>query len=86
MNFPLSFFPYNIQYNTNTMPIKFKPSQTSYVKGQNKKITSHFYIKQTPKEELVKYINEGQKPKIKLKCRNELDRRGVKINWIPKEA
>jgi len=62
------------------MPVKFKPSQTVFVKGQGKR-TEHFYIKNTPKEELIKYINEGQKPKIKQKCRNELTRRGVKLVW-----
>lgn len=63
------------------MPIKFKPSQTTFVKGKGR-TTSHFYIKNTPKEELIKYINEGQKPKIKQKCRNELVRRGVKLVWV----
>ena len=63
------------------MPIKFKPSQTVYVKGKGK-VTTNYYIKNTPKEELIKYINEGQKPKIKQKCRNELVRRGVKLVWV----
>ena len=75
----------NIQNSTgeNKMPAKFKATQKTLVRGTNKLITTHYYLKQTPVEELVKYINEGQKPKIKLKCRNELDRRGVKLNWIP---
>lgn len=64
------------------MPIKFKPSQKTYVKGQGHKI-EHFYIKNTSTEELIDYINKGQKPKIKQKCRNELDRRGVKLTWVP---
>ena len=34
------------------MPVKFKPSQTTYKKGQGK-VTQHFYIKNTPKEELI---------------------------------
>ena len=63
------------------MPIKFKPSQTVYVKGKGK-VTTNYYIKNTPKEELIKYINEGQKPKIKQKCRNELVRRGVNLVWV----
>ena len=62
------------------MPVKFKPSQTPFVKGQGKK-TQNFYIKNTPKEELIDYINKGQKPKVKQKCRNELDRRGIKLVW-----
>ena len=64
------------------MPIKFKPSHKSFVKGQGTKV-EHFYIKNTSTEELVEYINNGQKPKIKQKCRNELDRRGIKLVWKP---
>lgn len=66
------------------MPVKFKPSQTTFVKGKGK-VTSHSYIKQISKEELIKYINDGQKNKVKQKARNELVRRGVKIDWVPKE-
>ncbi|MDA9842912.1 hypothetical protein N9C44_00415 [bacterium] len=65
------------------MPIKFQPSQTQHVKGKGK-VTQNFYIKNIAKEELIKYINDGQKAKIKQKCRNELDRRGVKIDWVAK--
>ena len=60
------------------MPVKFKPSQTTYKKGEGK-VTHHFYIKNTPTQELIDYINNGQKPKVKQKCRNELTRRGVKL-------
>lgn len=67
------------------MPIKFKPSQTVHLKGGGKK-TTHSYMKQVPKEELVKYINEGQQRKIKQKCRNELVRRNVEIVWVNKEV
>ena len=63
------------------MPTKFKPTQTTLVRGTKNVVTQHFYIKNTPKEELIDYINNGQKPKIKQKCRNELDRRGVKLVW-----
>jgi len=66
------------------MPVKFKPSQTTMVKGQGK-VTNHFYIKNTPKEELIDYINKGQKPKVKQKCLNELTRRGIEIVWKKKE-
>ena len=65
------------------MPAKFKPTQKTLVRGTNKVITTHYYLKQTPVEELVKYINDGQKPKVKIKCRNEITRRGLKLNWIP---
>ena len=66
------------------MPVKFKPSQTTFVKGKGK-VTTHSYIKQISKEELIKYINDGQKNKVKQKARNELTRRGVKIDWVLKE-
>ena len=62
------------------MPTKFKPSQTTFVKGQGK-VTNHFYIRNTPKEELIDYINKGQKKKVKQKCRNELQRRGINLVW-----
>ena len=70
------------------MPTKFKPSSKKYVRGGNPKNApiEHFYIKNTPNEELIKYINEGQKPKVKQKCRNELTRRGIKLVWkVPSE-
>ena len=53
------------------MPVKFKPSQTTFVKGQGRK-TQHYYMKNTSTEELIDYINKGQKPKIKQKCINYL--------------
>lgn len=64
------------------MPVKFKPTQKTVQRGTKNIITQHFYIKNTPKEELIDYINNGQKPKIKQKCRNELTRRGVKIVYV----
>ena len=66
------------------MPTKFKPSAKKFVRGGSPKNApvEHFYIKQTPKQELIDYINNGQKPKIKQKCRNELARRGVKLVWV----
>lgn len=68
------------------MPTKFKPTQTTLVRGTKTVITQHFYIKNTPKEELIEYINNGQKPKIKQKCRRELERRGIQIVWVDKVA
>ena len=62
------------------MPIKFKPSQKTFVKGQGTKL-EHFYIKNTPKQELIDYLNKGQKNKVKQKCMNELTRRGIGIVW-----
>ena len=67
------------------MPVKFSPSQTTFVKGKGK-VTSHSYIKQISKEELIKYINDGQKNKVKQKARNELVRRNVEIVWVNKEV
>lgn len=67
------------------MPVKFKPSQTTLVKGQGK-VTHNFYIKNTPKQELIDYLNKGQKPKIKQKCLNELTRRGIEIIWVKPES
>ena len=67
------------------MPAKFKPSAKKYIRGvpASKLPREHFYLKQTPKEELFKYINNPSgKPKIKIKCRNELIRRGIKIEWV----
>jgi|TARA_B100001094_G_C17944647_1_gene677385 hypothetical protein len=62
------------------MPVKFKPSQTTLVKGKGR-VTQNFFIKNISKEELIDYINKGQKPKIKQKCMNELTRRGIEIVW-----
>jgi len=66
------------------MTPKYKPTSVTLARGASKPTTVHYYIKQTPKEELIKYINEGQKRKIKQKCRNELVRRGVEIVWVDK--
>jgi hypothetical protein len=62
------------------MPIKFSPSQTTFVKGKGR-VTQNYFIKNISKEELIKYLNDGQKPKIKQKCSNELARRGIEIVW-----
>ena len=48
----------------------------------SQKVLQHF-IKQTPLEELMKYINNPNgKPKIKQKCRNEVVRRGYRIEKV----
>ena len=60
------------------MPEKFKPSQVIRDKASSKKKTQHFYIKSTPKQELLDYLdNHNAKPKIKTKVKKELIRRGV---------
>lgn len=44
----------------------------------------HDYIKAKSKEFLFEYINkEGAKPKTRIKCIKELERRGIDINWAP---
>lgn len=66
------------------MPVKFSPSFKEFNK-QTKAVTmKHDYIKCKSKEDLIDYINNGQKPKIKQKCRNELARRGVKLVYVTK--
>lgn len=65
-------------------PIKFKPSQTVRDRATGKNVTTNYFIKGTSKEELFEYINSSNgKPKIKQKCRNELARRGIKIEYVP---
>ena len=64
------------------MPAKFKPTEKLRTRGSTKVVTKHYYLNTTPKEELITYINNGQKPKVKQKCLNELARRGLKVNWV----
>lgn len=68
------------------MPVKFSPSTRKFVKGKGKTFEyEHDYIKHKSKEDLIKYLNEGQKPKVKRKCLIELDRRKIKLVWVKKE-
>ena len=62
------------------MPIKFKSDEKIYNRAPKKtRVVKHF-IKQTPLEELMKYINnDSGKPKVKQTCRNEVVRRGYNI-------
>ena len=66
------------------MPIKFSKSSKKFEKGSRKYTWEHDYIKTKTKEELIKYVNEGNKPKVRRKVLVELDRRGVKLVWVPK--
>tara|TARA_B100000963_G_C22077665_1_gene430871 strand:- start:42 stop:278 length:237 start_codon:yes stop_codon:yes gene_type:complete len=78
------------------MPAKWKPSERVFAKdarGRRINTTSkikqwkHYYLHETPKQELIDYLNKGQKPKIKVKAMKELTRRGVKIVWtIPQSS
>ena len=72
------------------MPTKFKKDGLEwtgggpFARGNKTAVTKKYFIKQTPKQELIDYINnENGKPKIKQKCRNELTRRGVKLINVP---
>jgi hypothetical protein len=68
------------------MPVKFSPSTRKFIKGKGKTFEyEHDYIKHKSKEDLIKYLNEGQKPKVKRKCLIELDRRKIKLVWVKKE-
>jgi len=66
------------------MPVKFSPSFKEFNKQTKSVSIKHDYIKNKTKEDLIDYINNGQKPKIKQKCRNELARRGVKLVYVSK--
>jgi hypothetical protein len=72
------------------MPIKLKKSQSTYVKGTGKTITTHYYMKNTLLTELQKEyegcfstdiqgatITKRGKGKLKAKIQNELVRRKV---------
>jgi len=72
------------------MPIKLKKSQSNYVKGTHKTITTHFYIKSTPLVELQKEydncfskdkqgttVTKQGKGRMKVKIQNELVKRGI---------
>ena len=66
------------------MPTKFQPdSYTWGGRATRTRTVVKTFIKNTPKQELLDYINNpSAKHKIKQKCLNELTRRGIKIKWI----
>ena len=67
------------------MPIKFKPSATVRDRVTGKPTTQHYFIKSMSKDSLFEELNkDNTKPKIKQKIRNELDRRLIVIEWVPK--
>ncbi len=49
------------------MPTKFRPSATTVKRGTKTAVTEHYYIKNTPKAELIDYLNNGPKAKDKTK-------------------
>lgn len=63
------------------MPTKFSKSFKEVKKGEQPKMV-HDYIKSKTTEFLFEYINSSNsKPKVRRKCINEIQRRGVKIAW-----
>jgi hypothetical protein len=72
------------------MPTKFKQSERAYSKNSFGRMNTavkttkwnHFYIKCQSKATLLEAINSDRtKPKIRQKCTNELQRRGVNLIW-----
>ena len=68
------------------MPTKFKPSQSTLQRGTKTVVTTHYYIKNISKEELLEEINkDNQNKKRRAKAIKELERRGVKLVWTTKD-
>ena len=67
------------------MTVKFSQSSKKFEKGSKNYTWEHDYIKNKSKEELIKYVNEGNKPKVRRKVLVELDRRGIKLVWKEKQ-
>jgi len=58
------------------MPTKLKPSVKHWDRKTGKTTVEHFYIKNTKLEELLDIINSDRaNPKLRIKCKRELDRR-----------
>tara|TARA_R100001224_G_scaffold94396_1_gene63820 strand:- start:1879 stop:2073 length:195 start_codon:yes stop_codon:yes gene_type:complete len=58
------------------MPTKLKPSVKHWDRKTGKTTDEHFYIKNTKLEELLDIINSDRaNPKLRIKCKRELDRR-----------
>jgi hypothetical protein len=71
------------------MPTKFKSDSFTYEgRGVARKQTRiKNYIKAVSKEELFATLNSpSTKSKIKQKCKNELIRRGIKLQYISTET
>ena len=68
------------------MPTKFKPSQSTLQRGTQIVTTTHYYIKNISKEELLEEINkDNPNKKRRSKAIKELERRGVKLVWTTKD-
>lgn len=64
------------------MPIKFRKSDVIR-KKEGGYVTTHHYMSQITKERLFQLINgeENCKPKQRVKCIRELDKRGIRYTW-----
>jgi len=66
----------SIIINTDTMPVKYKPTQSVVQRGSKKVTTTHYYMKTQSINELLEcYNNDNTKPKLRQKVKNELIRR-----------
>ena len=71
------------------MPAKFKPSEKVYKRGvpSSQLPVRHYYLKNTPKEELFAEINKSNvKPKQRQKCLNELADEVSRYSGLSKES
>jgi hypothetical protein len=78
------------------MPAKFKPSEREYPKnarGQRMntqtpvKKWTHHYLKAQSVQTLLEAINSDRtKPKHKVKYRNEVERRGIKLMYVMEDG
>ena len=65
------------------MPVKFKSDDKRLVRGTKKVITTKYFIKNTPKQELIDYINSSNaKPKVVQKCRNDEHPTHCFVVWV----
>lgn len=69
------------------MPTKLRASVKQVDRNTKKVTIQHTFMKQVPKKELFELLNKPMTAKkVKQKIRNELDRRGVKIEWVAKNS
>jgi len=69
------------------MPTKFKKDGIEFIRGERgtkpKQVVKKYFIRNIPKAELIQYVNDQKsQPKRRVKCLNELTRRGVKLDWF----
>ncbi len=65
------------------MPVKFKESTARIGKNRKKVGMVHYYLKNTPTDELVEAVlKSSTRPKHKQKYRNELVKRGFDLGLI----